>query len=142
MRTHILKSIAGFGVIGVVCWNNLIHTRAVVRFPERAADTAVSFEEIWAPIHQQLAFAGYSIGSVGYITARSLRGEPEEGDDVARRLALFYAAIPLNPVRGKIDAPFVIGDFGVEKPTQLPPGLTLLLDPGNGLVLFKGSTKQ
>src|SRR5262245_18667332 len=132
MTRTTLKSIAGIGVIGIVCWNNLIHTRTVVRFPEREVNDVVIFEKMWAPVHQQLQFAGYGIGDIGYVTARSLRGEPEDNTEVGRRLALFYAAIPLNLVRGKIDTTFVIGDFGLETPRWLPPGFTLLFDPGNG----------
>jgi hypothetical protein len=136
-----LKSIVRIGLIGTACWNIQSYTGTVLKFPQRDANAVVQAEEAWTPIHKQLAIAGYTIGDIGYVTARSLRGEPLDNTEVGRRTALYYAVIPLNLARDDRNTPFVIGDFRLETPPQLPPDLTVVFDSGNGLVLLKRSRK-
>ena len=59
-----------------------------------------------------------------------------------RRAVLYYAAIPLNVVPDKLDAPFVLADFALGgSPDQLPEGFEKVYDSGNGLLLLKRRAK-
>ncbi len=133
LRSSILKSVTGIGLIAAACWNIRAYTIEVLTLPPRAANEVVNDESAWEPIHKELDRIGYGIGDVSYVTARSLRGEPVSEAESIHRMMLYYAVIP---------PPFVLADFRAERPAQLPPGLTQFYDPGNGLVLLKSAARQ
>jgi hypothetical protein len=138
MNRSILQRIAGLVVIAVACWNVWTLTLRVSTFGSRENNSNVVFERLWGPFFNEFVKADYRIGDVGYITARTLRGEQPTNDDKIRRVNFYYAAIPLNVVPDKLDAPFVIADFAMgAPPDQLPQGFDKLYDGGNGLMLLK-----
>jgi hypothetical protein len=138
----ILKAIACISVIAVAAWNIRAYTTTVLTLPPREENDLVNWERAWEPVHKELTHLGYTIGDLGYVTARSLRGEPVSESENIHRAELYYVVIPLNLIHGKIDAPFVLGDFTVERPTELPPSLVQVYDGGTGLVLLKSKAKQ
>jgi hypothetical protein len=140
MIRSVLRPVALFTLIAVACWNLGAFTTEVLKRPSREVSNVVNWEKAWKPIHTQLNIAGYEIGELGYVTARSLRGEPPSEDEINRRIELGYVVIPWHLVHNKIDAAFIVADFSVEKPAQLPPGLTPFYDPG--LLLLKSTRKQ
>ncbi len=142
LRSSILKSVTGIGLIAAACWNIRAYTIEVLTLPPRAANEVVNDESAWEPIHKELDRIGYGIGDLSYVTARALRGEPVSEAESIHRMMLYYAVIPLNLVHDRIDTPFVLADFRAERPAQLPPGLTQFYDPGNGLVLLKSAARQ
>jgi hypothetical protein len=138
MNRSILQRIAGLVVIVVACWNVWTLTLRVLTFGSREEDSNVVFERLWIPFFIEFVKADYRIGDVGYITARTLRGEQPTNDDKVRRVNFYYAAIPLNVVPDTLNAPFVIADFAVSgPPDQLPQGFDKVYDGGNGLMLLK-----
>jgi hypothetical protein len=75
---------------------------------------------------------------LGYITNRSLRGEPRTDRDGVHWAELRYVAIPLMLVRdGHDDAPYVLGDFIEESIPETSAGLIKVHDAGNGLILYR-----
>jgi hypothetical protein len=85
---------------------------------------------------------GYREGYIEYISPRTLGGDLRAAEDHPRWAGFFFAAIPLILVRDAPSAPYVLGDFtedGEVPPT--PEGLTLVSNPGNGLVLYKRNLK-
>src|SRR5262245_53804079 len=108
MKLSIAQSLAASVVIIVACWNVCTLTLLVLNFGPRENNATEAFERIWAPFFNEFVKEHYRIGDVGYITARTLRGEPPNNDDVVRRVSFYYAAIPLNVVPDKLDAPFIL----------------------------------
>jgi hypothetical protein len=138
MNRSILRRIAGLVVIVVACWNVWTLTLRVLTFGSREENSNVVFEKLWIPFFIEFVKADYRIGDVGYITARTLRGEQPTNDDKVRRVNFYYAAIPLNVVPDTLNAPFVIADFAVSgPPDQLPQGFDKVYDGGNGVMLLK-----
>ncbi len=141
MFIRIVKYATRVGLIAIAFWNIQAYTRTVLTLPEREVNATVYWEKAWDPIHLELDRIGYRIGDLGYITSRSLRGEPmSEAEDI-RRAALYFVVIPLNLLPNRMDTPFVLADFSKEKPPQLPPYLVQVYDPGNGLVLLRSIVK-
>lgn len=137
----IVQHVIVAGLIVVACWNVASYTAQV--FSLRTAKTDVAgWETLWEPMRAYLKDAGYQFGDLGFVSPSSLRtGTMAEAESV-HRFYLYYAVIPLNLVPGKLDAPYVVGDFLQEKPDTLPPGLIEVYDPGNGLVLFKNTREK
>jgi hypothetical protein len=143
MNRSILQRITGFLVIAVACWNVWTLTLRVLAFGSREENASVIFERLWTPVFFAFVRANYRIGDVGYITARTLRGEPPNDEDKYRRVGFYYAAIPLNVVPDKLDTPFVLADFTVSGPPDLlPQDFEKVYDSGNGLLLFKRRAAQ
>jgi hypothetical protein len=140
MGRSILKRVTRVALIAVACWNIQAYTVMVFNLPAR--EYAVGWDTAWQPIQQHLLSAGYSIGDIGYVTARSLRGEAPSDAEVTSWAELRYRVVPLNLVFNKQDAPFIVGDFAPERPAALPPGLTTVYDSGNGLVLLQRTAGQ
>ena len=142
MNRSILQRIAALILIVVACWNVWTLTLFVLNYGPREANDNVVWERLWLSFFNEFVKADYRLGDVGYITARTLRGEPPTGDDKTRRVELYYAAIPLNVVPDKLDAPFVLADFALSgPPDQLPEGFEKVYDSGNGLLLLKRRAK-
>jgi hypothetical protein len=94
------------------------------------------------PIRNALFGEGYKEGYIEYISPRTLLGDRQAAEDHPRWARYFFAAIPLILVRDAPTTPYVLGDFtekGEVPPT--PEGLTLVADPGNGLILYKRNPK-
>jgi len=141
MTRSTLISAAQIGLIAVVCWNLRAFTSQTLKLPARGVHDIVGWEKAWEPIGAFL-HAKYELGDIGYVTARSLRGEPlSEREDVSR-IELYYVVIPLNLVPNRTDTPFVLADFTAERPNKLPPGLEEVVDSGRGLVLLKNTLSR
>jgi hypothetical protein len=137
----VLKRVVSIAVIAVAIWNIKALTTTVLKLPSRDAIDIVNVERSWVPIRNQLSVEGYTIGDLGFITPESLRGEPQSSVEDARYVELTFAVIPLHLVRNKLDTRFVLADFTRAR-ADLPPGLIPYVDPGNGLLLLKNTTKQ
>ena len=137
MNRSILRGIAKLVLIVVACWNVWTLTLQVLTYGPRDNQENVVWERRWLPFFNEFAKADYRFGTVGYITPRTLRGEPPTEDDTARRAHLYYAAIPLNVVPDKLDAPFVLADFASGTPDKLPEGFEKVYDSGDGLLLLR-----
>jgi len=138
MKRSILQSIAASIVIVAACWNLWRFTLNVMSTGPREENSNVVFEKVWIPFFNEFVKADYRIGSVGYITARTLRGEAPTVEDEDRFVHFYYAAIPLNIVRDKLDAPFLLADFTISgTPDRLPEGFDEIYDSGAGMLLLK-----
>ena len=139
MKRSALKSAVQIGLIAVACWNVVAFTSMVLKLPSRGVHHIVGWEKAWEPIHLWLKGVGYDVGDIGYVTARSLRGEPPSEIENVNRAELYYVVIPLNLVQNRSDTPYVLGDFTAGRPTELPPNLVEISEPGNGLVLLRNT---
>src|SRR5262245_21582005 len=137
MMRSAVKLIVLIALVAVACWNIGVSTCFILRLPPREVNEVEAWQKEWEPIQTRLIREGYGIGDVGYITARSLRGEEPSEREIVERTLLYYAAIPLNLVRNKMNSPFILANFKDEKPIHMPPGLAVVYDSGHGLVLFK-----
>ena len=142
MKRSALKSAVQIGLIAVACWNVQAFTSMVLKLPSRGVYDVVGWEKAWEPIHVWLQSVGYDLGDIGYVTARSLRGEPPSEIETAHRVELYYVVIPLNLRQNRSDTPYVLGDFTFGRPTELPTGLVEVYDPGNGLVLLENTLSR
>jgi hypothetical protein len=133
-----LKPVAILFIILAMGWNIAGFTRSVFNLPPLEHNDLVGWEKQWLPLGLELALRSYSIGDIGFVTAATLRGQPPSELDQIRRLQLSYVAIPLNPVMGRLDTPYVIGEFTDGRPPQAPPHLIPILESGN-MVLFKNT---
>jgi len=114
----------------------------VLKLPSRGVYDVVGWEKAWEPIQVWLKSVGYDLGDIGYVTARSLRGEPLSEIENVHRAELYYVVIPLNLVQNRSDTPYVLGDFTAGRPTELPPGLVEVSDPGSRLVLLRNTLSR
>jgi hypothetical protein len=104
----------------------------------RESNELVVTEKLYVPIRFALWREEYNGGEIAYASPRSFRGEPITEADNFNWAKLRYAAIPINLVKDIRSAPYVIGDFTDGSPViEAPEGLTKILDPGAGLVLYK-----
>jgi hypothetical protein len=138
-----LRFIAISALIWVVCYNlwGFAHHPGAVP-PPGTTDEIVVRNNQFQPIEAALIGAGYRSGLIDYVSARTLRGEPQTTEDDARWAKYRFAAIPLNLVRDVPDAPYVLGDFTEDgKIPPTPQELIIVANPGNGLVLYKRQPK-
>jgi hypothetical protein len=119
-------------------WNLRSFSSSVSRLPARESEPVVEWEDKFLRIHFALIRENYHKGKIEYATARSFRGEPKTENDDTRSYHLRYVTIPLILAPDSPDAPYVIGDFtGGDPVPDTPEGLKMILDPGNGLILYK-----
>jgi len=138
-----IQCVAGLVVIVVACWNIWTTTILVLDLGPREDTENEIFAREWPPFFYEFVKSNYRLGDVGYITARTLRGERPTIEDQARWVNFQYAAIPLNVVYDKLDVPFLIADFVLSgRPEQLPEGFDTIYDSGKGLLLLKRSSKK
>jgi hypothetical protein len=143
LNRSMLQRLTGLVVVIVACWNVWALTLVALSYGSRESNRNVVLEKIWRPIFHEFVEAKYRLGDVGYVTARTLRGEPPTEDDVVRRVGFYYAAIPLNIVPDKLDSPFLLADFTLSgPPDELPEGFEKVYDSGDGLLLLKHRATQ
>jgi hypothetical protein len=134
----VFQSVTVIGLVAVACWNVADYT-ATMLFFRNSKTNVEGAEELWVPLREHLNAIGYRIGDLGFVSSSSLRDGTMTEEDKLHRAYLYYAAIPFNVVENKLDAPYIIGDFLRSRPDTLPPGLVMVFDPGNGLVLLKST---
>jgi hypothetical protein len=142
IRRSDLKRFTHVALIAVACWNIQAFTVMVLRLPPREVNNPVGWETQWDPIQKQLTLANYRNGKLGYVTARSLRGEAASEQELTSWAELRYTVVPFDLVFNKSDAPFIVGDFAPERPAALPPGLSTVYDSGSGLVLLRSTATR
>jgi hypothetical protein len=111
--------------------------------PHGTIDYVVKRDTEFQRIRWALHDAGYHEGYIGYVSPRTLRGEPRGGPDEMNWVMYRFAAIPHILTDSVPDPPFVIGDFTEDgKIPPTPEGLELVANPGSGLVLYKRLAKR
>src|SRR5262245_58893794 len=110
--------------------------------PPGKTDEIVVRNNQFEPIHAALMGEGYRSGRIDYLCPTTLRGERLAQEDEKRWAMYRFAAIPLNLVRDDPAAPYVLGDFTEDgQIPATPPGLIVVVNPDNGLVLYKRQPK-
>jgi hypothetical protein len=143
-KTTVVRSILGFvasAVLAYGIYRNLweFESNRVGLPAPGMLDEIVVRENQFAPIRDALfREEKYRDGYLGYITNRSLRGEPRTDRDGVHWAELRFVAIPLMLERDRPDdAPYVLGDFIEDSIPETPAGLVKVHDPGNGLILYR-----
>jgi hypothetical protein len=146
VRTAVVGSLRLIAILALLwgvfynLWGFATHPGAIP--PPGVIDEVVVRNDQFEAIRPALIREGYREGYIEYISPRTLLGNRQAAEDHPRWARYFFAAIPLILLRDAPGTPYVLGDFtekGEVPPT--PEGLTLVADPGNGLVLYKRNPK-
>jgi hypothetical protein len=134
-----LSLVALGALVYSICWNIWAFSQHPGGIPPPGVtDDIVAWEEKFRDIQDALYKENYRSGHMDYMTIRSFHGQPRTEADDVHWVELRYVAIPVVLVQEGSSAPYVLGDFTVDKvvPEALP-GLITIRDARNGLVLYK-----
>jgi hypothetical protein len=112
---------------------------AVAGIGPRSEEDVTVIENKYLPIEYELIRKYPNAKRIGYVTALTLKGPPDDLDNL-RFAQLRYVMIPRILVRGA-DEPLVIGSFKAgESLPPIPDNLVQIYDPGTGMILYKQKT--
>ena len=104
--------------------------------PPLEADELVVRDSQFRPIRDWLVQMNYRNGKIGFVTPNPLKSKPRTLEDEKRYYLAQYNLVPAVIVPWMTEAPLTLGCFfGEEAPNEIP-GLTPILDAGNGLILY------
>ncbi len=151
MMRKALQFVSTAAIVVCAFWNIGKFDSEIAGMRLRDADALVVMENRYSGMRESLLGAGFTKGTVEFITNRDLTQSRRTEDDDAHWGEAQYIMAPLVLQHSRrtlsggtsLDkSPYVLGDFWDNGPIRIPDDLTPIRDSGSGVILFRKKSIQ